>query len=482
MTELQFDARMSDADALMWTIEKDPLLRSTITTVATFDRPLDHDRFHAVVERATRAVPRLRQRVQANPWSIAPPRWEVDPNFDLSFHLRTVRVAGDGTLRDVLDLAEPIAMQGFDRARPLWEALVVDGLEGDRSALILKLHHSITDGVGGIELAMHLFDVEREGSPRDDAPPAPPAVHRNQLSRVVDALAHEGRRAAEVAARGGQVAAGALAATATDPAGAVRRAGETVGSVGRLLAPVTAPLSDVMTGRSLSMRFGALAVPVADLKAAGRKADGTLNDAFVAAVAGGLRRYHRRHGSSVRTLRMTMPINRRTPGSTEAGGNRFVPARFAFPIDVEDPVERMRALHDLLARERAEPALALTDPLAGVLRRLPTGVTTSVFGSLLKGIDVVTSNVPGIPVPVYLAGARMEAQYAFGPLSGAATNVVLLSYVDEALVGVNTDRAAIPDHDAFVEDLEAGFAEVLSIARPRGRRRRPAAAARGHRS
>src|SRR5690606_11080203 len=149
-------------------IEKDPLLRSTITTVATFDQALDHKRFHEVVERASRAVPRLRQRVQSNPWSIAPPRWEVDPHFDLAYHVRFARAAGDGSLREVLDLAEPIAMQGFDRARPLWEVHVVEGLQGGGSAMILKLHHSITDGVGGIELAMHLFDLERDGTPRDD--------------------------------------------------------------------------------------------------------------------------------------------------------------------------------------------------------------------------------------------------------------------------------------------------------------------------
>jgi len=465
MGELRFDDRMSDADALMWTIEKDPLLRSTITTVATFDQPLDHKRFREVVERASRAVPRLRQRVQANPYSIAPPRWETDPNFDLEFHLRFLRAPGDGTLREVLDIAEPIAMQGFDRARPLWELDIIEGLEGDRSAMILKLHHSITDGVGGIELAMHLFDLEPGGTVRDDAPPAPEAAVRNQFDRVVDALGHEGRRAAGIVGRSGEVATAAVAVAAVDPGGTARRAVDTLGSVGRLLAPVTSPLSDVMTGRSLSMRFATLEVPIADLKAAAKLGDGRLNDAFVAAVAGGLRLYHRRHGSSVRTLRMTMPINIRAEGSTEGGGNRFVPARFPFPIDVEDPVERIRGLHELLLRQRAEPALALTDPLAGLLRRLPTSVTTGVFGSMLKGIDVVTSNVPGVPMPVYLAGARMEAQYAFGPISGAAANVVLLSYVDQALIGINADPAAVGDPDDFVDCIRAGFDEVVAAAR-----------------
>jgi hypothetical protein len=125
--DLRYEPRMSDSDALMWTIEKDPLLRSTITTVALFDQALDRARFLDAIDRTSRLVPRLRQRVRSNPMSIAPPRWEVDPHFDLDFHVRFLRAAGDGSLRDVLDMAEPIAMQGFDRARPLWEVDVVDG-------------------------------------------------------------------------------------------------------------------------------------------------------------------------------------------------------------------------------------------------------------------------------------------------------------------------------------------------------------------
>src|SRR5262245_33321433 len=133
---------MSDADALMWRIEKDPLLRSTITSVVILDQAPDRGRFRRRLERATRVVPRLRPRVLGHAYSIAPPRWEVDPNFDLDYHLRWVRAAGDGSLREVLDMAAPIAMQGFDRARPLWEFYVVEVLEGGRSAIIQKIHHA----------------------------------------------------------------------------------------------------------------------------------------------------------------------------------------------------------------------------------------------------------------------------------------------------------------------------------------------------
>ncbi len=194
--EFDFEPRMSDADALMWRIEKDPLLRSTITSVVVLDRPPDRDRFIRRLDRATRVVPRLRQRVLGHAYSVAPPRWEVDPNFDLHYHLRWVRVAGAGTLREVLDLAEPIAMQGFDRARPLWEFTVVEGLEDDRAAIIQKIHHAITDGVGGIKLQLELVDLERDpaSGDEDDLPDAPPAGTPDELRRLVDAFAYEGRR------------------------------------------------------------------------------------------------------------------------------------------------------------------------------------------------------------------------------------------------------------------------------------------------
>jgi diacylglycerol O-acyltransferase len=216
-----------------------------------------------------------------------------------------------------------------------------------------------------------------------------------------------------------------------------------------------------MQGRSLSVRFDVITAPLAETKTAARQAGGRLNDAFVAAVLGGLRRYHDVHGcQEVDALRTGMPINIRNEGTQDLAGNQFVPARFVVPLGPPDPVSRMLAVRDLVARQRSEPALASTDAIAGVLNRLPTSVTTQLFGSMLKGVDFITSNVPGTPVPVYAAGAQIEANFPFGPLSGAATNVVLLSYVDELHIGVNTDPAAIPDPEVFLECLQDGFEEV----------------------
>jgi hypothetical protein len=218
-----------------------------------------------------------------------------------------------------------------------------------------------------------------------------------------------------------------------------------------------------MRGRSLTFHFRTLTVPIGDLKAASKLVDGKLNDAFVAAVLGGLRRYHDRHDAPVDHLRMTMPINVRRDDTSDLAGNKFAPARFAVPLDIDDPVERMRSVKELVRRQRAEPALALTDALAGILNRLPTTLTTAVFGSMLKGIDFVTTNVPGAPMPVYLAGAHIEHMFAFGPPSGSAANVALLSHLDQAHIGVNTDAAAVPDPDVFHDCLEEGFDEIVKV-------------------
>ncbi len=461
--ELRYESRMSDSDALMWTIEKDPLLRSTITAVSLLDGPVDAKRFHEKVERASRVIPRLRQRVVGNPYSLAPPRWEVDPNFDLGYHLRTVNVGGAGGERELLELAQWVAMQGFDRARPLWEMYLVEGMADGRSALIQKVHHAITDGVGSIQMALTLFDLERDPGDPGALPDAPTAHVFGPRERLVDAAVHVGRR--RLSSLQGSLGAltSGLREVLADPLHAARTLTETAGSVGRLLAPATEQLSPVMGNRSLSVRFATLVRPLDDLRAAAKAADGKLNDAFVASVAGGLRRYHARQDAPVDALRMAMPINIRTDETKGVAGNQFVPARFLVPMTIDDPVERMAAIRALVTTQRGEPALALTQPLAGVLNRLPTSVTTGVFGGMLRGVDFVTSNVPGAPIPLYAAGAEIIQQFAFGPLSGSAANITLLSWLDQVCIGVNVDPASVTDPEAFHACLAEGFDEVIAV-------------------
>jgi diacylglycerol O-acyltransferase len=460
--DLDFEPRMSDADALMWNIEKDPLLRSTIVTVMVLDGPIDPARLRRRLDRVSRVIPRLRQHVRGHALSVAPPRWDVDRNFDLDYHVRFMRVVGSGTLRQVFEIAEPIAMQGFDRARPLWEFTLIEGLEGDRSALTTKIHHSITDGVGGVKLLMEMLDLDRDaGEP--PMPIAPKAEPVTESRRMADAMSYEGRRQFATFTQALGSAAQQIGRARTDPLGVGVDALSTAGSIVRMVSPTTEPLSTLMTDRSLSMHFDTLQVPLEPMKKASKLVGGRLNDSFVGAIAGGLARYHREMGTDVDQLRMTMPINVRSDATANLAGNQFAPARFAVPVGITDPIARMNAVRELMEAQRREPALALTDMLAGLLNRLPVTATTGIFGAMLRGIDFITSNVPGPPVPVYLTGARLERLIAFGPMTGAATNITLLSYLGDLNIGINTDPVAVTDRELFVDCLRDGFEEITSL-------------------
>ena len=460
---IQFEDRMSDADALMWHMEKDPLLRSTITVLWLLDRAPDPGRLHRKIDRATRMIPRLRQRVVSNPYSIAPPRWETDPHFDLGFHLRHISAPGDGSVRTVLDLMRPIAMQGFDRARPLWELSVIDGMHDGKAAMVMKLHHSLSDGVGLVRMTTQLVELapEWDGSDAEPLPPLPTAQVMGQWERFFDAVAHERRRQLGRAWRLTTGIAGLARSLTRHPLRVMRDAGDLATSVGRLLQPATDPCSPIMRGRSLSVRFDLLTLPLDAMRTTAKRAGGKLNDAFVAGVAGGLYRYHHRHGFPVDALRMSMPINLRDGEASGRAGNQFAPARFLVPLDIKDPLARMSAIRDLVGQQRGEPALRLVDELTGILNRLPLAMSTAMFGGMLKGVDFVTSNVPGPSFPVYLAGARIEQLIGYGPLAGAGANITLFSYCGELNLGVNTDPAAVRDPDTFVDCLRQGFAELL---------------------
>ncbi len=453
-----FRRYLTDADALLWNIEKDPVLRSTITAVAVLDRPPDWDRLRARVDRATRLFPRMRQHIAVPALRVGPARWLLDPDFDLDYHLRRMRVPAGGGWRDLLDLARPLGMAGFDRARPLWEATLIEGLADGGAALLLKVHHAMVDGVGGIELAgAMLLDLEREPSESPAMPDLPVPDHLGPLELTAESLAERGRLfAGNLLRRATQVTAAAPGATADEGVRAAR-------SVAKILAPATEPLSPIMRERSLSWWFDTFDLPLHPLLAAAHAVGGTLNDAFLAGVTGALRRYHERHGVEVEELRMTMPINLRE-SDDEPGGNRFTPARFPVPLLPADPAVRLREIGARTRAWRHEPAIALTDTLAAVLNRLPTTMSTALFGSMLKGVDFVATNVPGSPVPVYLAGAEVTRLYALAPPSGASANFALVSHNGVCCLGLNVDLAAVPDPDVLAACVVEGFDEVLALA------------------
>jgi len=480
---MRFEDRMTPADALMWNIESDPVLRSTILSVWILDRMPDFSRFEAKADRATRIIPRLRQRVVADALGIAPPKWEDDTRFDLRFHVRRAALPGQGTIRDLLDLAEPIAMQAFDKDRPLWELHLIEGLEGGRCAVIMKLHHAISDGVGLVRMTECLI----ERGPEDDFSTRPgPAIVEDALpgsseeasawDSVTDALADRIRTGLDRWRRIGSAVTRNAVSSLSHPVDTAAEIRDTLSSAGRILAPSSEPLSPIMRDRSTAVCFDYLSVPLEAMKRAGKSVDGTINDAFVAGIAGGLGRYHEAMNSPTERLRMLMPVNVRgssNPKDPKAAasknadvvGNQFAPARFEVPISIENPAERMIAVGKLCREQRDEKALPWLDEITSVVGSLPTAFTVNLFGAMQKTTDFTTSNVPGPRRTTWMSGAKIENFMPFGPIAGASLNATAFSYDGDLHVGINMDPAAVAQPKLLVECLKASFEEVLAVSR-----------------
>ena len=453
------DAFMRDSDAFSWYMERDPILRATVVAVAWLEHSPDWDAFVARLDRATRLIPIFRQRVVESPARLSTPRWTVDDGFDLTWHLRRMDSPAPHTPDTVVAVARVAAMTGFDRSRPLWEFTLVEHLEGDRAALVMKLHHSLTDGLGGVQMALLLFDLD----PTPSGPfPEPDEPHGERLGTgelVRQGLVRDWRRLAGLAGRGVGSAFPRALRSARHPISSVGDVVDTAWSVGRTVAPVRATMSPIMTGRGLARRLEILEVGLDDLKRAAHAAGGTVNDGFMAAATGGLRLYHERRGATVHQLRVTLPISIRT-GDDPMGGNRITLMRFAVPVSDADPASRIVAMGRLCRAAREERSLPLTNAIAGALNLFPAGVV----GSMLKHVDFLASDVPGFTASVYLVGARVERYVAFGPTTGSSVNLTMLSYDGTCGVGITIDSAAVPDHDLLTECFRDGFEEVLALA------------------
>ena len=183
---------LSPLDYLLHRGEAHPATRSAFLDLEILDRPADWGRLREAMDRASRVVIRMRQKVVVPPVPTTPPRWVVDPDFDLDYHLRRVALPAPGTLRQLLDLAEVTLQSPLDTSRALWEAVYVEGLGRHgrgRAALLIKLSHAITDGLGGIALFEQIYDTEREPQPRPMPPvPVPRDVSGDDLFR--DSLRH----------------------------------------------------------------------------------------------------------------------------------------------------------------------------------------------------------------------------------------------------------------------------------------------------
>jgi diacylglycerol O-acyltransferase len=455
---------MSDLEALMWNLDKDPHLTSAFTNVTVLDRLPDHERFRAKLLDAVDAVPRLRQRVVPALGRLAPPNWEPDPTFDIDYHLNAVALAGPASMRDLLDLTTRIHQAPFERTRPLWQFTIVGGLVGGQAAIVQKMHHTITDGVGGIRLAEHFVDLERDpDEPRrearsdtsvDEGPGA-----GNVFGRLADTASHLARRGTSATVDAVRSGAG-LAVSPTRWPGVGGNVVATARSVVRQVTDLGGGGSALWTPRTLRRRVETLRVPFADAKAAAVEHGVSLNDLFVTAAARGAGAYHARADVDIDTLRMAMPVSTRVDRS--AAGNAFALTRSTVDVQIDDPVEHLRSISETLSQTRSERAFQLVEQLAALGNALPTSALVRMARSQTEAVDFTTSNVRGAPFPLYMGGGRIEANYPVGPLAGTAFNLTLLSHDGWLNMGLHVDSGAVEQPGALRDAIDDAFRELLA--------------------
>jgi len=456
MSEMRFDRTMSDAEGLMWRLEKDPHLSSTFGTVTLLDRAPDFDSLRRRMERAVTVIPRLRQRVMPAPANISPPMWVDDADFDIDLHVRRIACPKPGSLRQVLDLASLVVADPFDRTRPLWQFTVVEGMRGGKAAVIQKMHHTITDGERGVELSLQYLDFER------DAPEPPPV-------RPTDADSES--HASDDDAIGNEALKGFLAAGLRLPLGVAKQvrelladpsglpdassaAAKTFQGIVSQLSETDAARSPLWTARSLHRQVEPARAPFRATKDAATRLGGTLNTAFLTAAADAASAYHVEMGAPTESLRASMAISTRTE---ESGANAFSLARLLVPTGEMPIDERFRAIHEATHVAREESKAAGLDTLATVTAALPTSLITRLARQQGQTVDFATSNVKGSPVPMYVAGAQLTEIYPIGPLGGVAFNLTLMSYLGSLDMALNVDTAAVEDPKLLRSCLKRSF-------------------------
>jgi diacylglycerol O-acyltransferase len=457
---------LSPLDYLLHRGEARPATRSAFLGLEILDRPADWARLREAMDRASRVVIRMRQKVVVPPLPTTAPRWVVDPDFNLDYHLRRVALPAPGTLRQLLDLAEITLQSPLDTSRALWEAVYVEGLEGGRAALLTKLSHAITDGLGGIALFEQVYDTEREPRPRPLPPvPIPRDVSGGELLR--SSLRH----LPETALSAGRTMLGRAAGTAGR---LVLRPGPTVagaigfaGSARRVLGPPPAAPSPLLRGRSLVTRTHVLELPLADLRAAAKAVGASVNDAYLAALCGALGRYHDALGVPIDALPLALPVSLRT-GDDPASGNRFAGVTIAAPIGEPDPAERMQLIREQVIARRSEPAIDVIGQIAPVLDLLPDAALEAL-NERITPRDIQASNVPGYGQETFLAGAKVERQYGMGPLPRVAMMAILVSRAGTCTLTVRYDTASFVVADQLEKCLQLGLDDVVELGRPRAR-------------
>ena len=447
---------------LSWWHSDQPCQRNTMAMLMLLDRPPDRERLRASALRAVEAVPRLGQRVVDAPFDMALPRWERDPTFDLAFHLRRYSLpAGTDPANELAELFRcigPIYERPFDRTRPLWELIEIDRSEG-RSALFCRLHHAIADGVGANTVLGALTDAD----PGDE--PIPPARNVEPSEWAEPSFA------------------GLLGRTLRDRAsddierarGAARMLAEVVSHPGRAidLARGAAELSKAIlhTGPAhlqhygRSRRLGGLAIPFAPVRDARKRLGVRTVELLLTAVAGAVGEWHRSAGrGDAETVLTTVPMNLRArseQGLATDVGNRVTAVILRLPIAERDPRRRLERIHQLFEEQTHHPATEVFPLLTHLLAGLPRRVYRAAVRASVSSMDLIVTNIPGVPATRYIAGAEITEPYPIAPtVPHCPVSIALYGYRDRLFIGLDADATAMPVLGEFSALLERAFEEL----------------------
>lgn len=461
---MTFGRAMTDAEAMMWSIERDPWLSPSGGSLTIFDGPLDFDRFRRSITTAIADVPRLRQHVVAPLAPLVVPHWEVDRELDLAWHVRRMRAPGDGTLRDLLDWMVLFLQDPYDRTRPLWQYVVIDDVEGGRGALAVKMHHVLIDGKGAVRLAGAYTDLER------DAPEPEETDLEALLASDPDDQAGMGELVGG-AMRLPTAAGKALVDALTHPA-KLGSAGQGLTDLARTAGEQQRPAgSPLWRQRSRKRHAEALSIPFDAARDAWKALGGTLNDLFLTAVVEAAARYHQELGAEAEHFHVTFVVSTRQAGGSD--GNAFTPIPVDVPARADDVRARFVQLRDLLQEHRDRvhgggPMAAV----ATVANLLPTPWVTSAARSQAAHVDIATSNLPGYLGDSFVAGAQTEHTYVLGPVAGTACNITLYTTAGSIDVGLHVDPAAVAEPDRLRRCLESAFTDLVAAATPPPRPRK----------
>jgi diacylglycerol O-acyltransferase len=421
-------------------------------------------------------LPPFRRRLLEVPGGLHHPLWVEDPDFDLAHHLHRAEIAAPGGLREFGDLISDIASRQLDRHYPLWELWVVEGLEHGHIGFVAKIHHAAADGVAAAAMLANVLQAEADpgGRPEDEADPGPvappsqpwrPEPIPTGTERLVDAARDLLRNIASLP--------GLLRRTAAGLAAVLRR--QRSGALSPPL-PFSTPRTSFNRALTPNRWFAMAALPLEEVKAVRRALDVTMNDVVLALCAGALRRYLDERGElPERPLLAGVPVSTgRVDDEQRLVGNRVSNLFTSLRTDIADPVERLRAIHDVTqAAKEVQNALG-----AEMLVEWSEVTPPRIFSAWMRlysrlkladrhrpPINLVISNVPGPRQPLHIAGGRLLDIYSMGPiLEGIGLNITVWSYVDRLGFGLVACRETMPDLWDLADHLHDALAELRKAA------------------